>query len=319
MENQAVLEEIIKSVLGKPKLKYNGGVQLKFDCPVCSLEKGLVNGDGKANLEVNLEKQVFKCWACSDVNDTTHGSVKKLITQWGTVENLKLYNLLFSSHTGSTETKKVEHIHELPKEFLPIKDLNKNRIEVKQVLSYLETRKITEDIIEKYNIGVAFEGPYKGRIILPSYDKDGNINYFVSRAYSDRIKPKYKNPKADKEQIIFNEKFIDYNEDIYIVEGPFDHIITPNSIPLLGKRMYDMLWEKLYENAQKNIIIALDPDAKQNSIEIFKKLNGGKLNGRIKFLELNKFDLSDLNQKIGSERYLSLIKEYRDINEFEIK
>ena len=279
----------------------------------------MINGDGKSNLEVNLDKQVFKCWACSDINDSTHGSFKKLITQWGTKETLKLYNTLFPSFTGSTEHKHVEYVSALPKEFLSIKDLNQNRLEVKQVLSYLRERNITDDIIEKYNIGVAFDGPYKNRVIIPSYDKDGNINYFVSRAYSNRVKPKYKNPKADKEQIIFNEKLIDYSEDIYIVEGPFDHIITPNSIPLLGKRMYDLLWEKLYENAKKNIIIALDPDAKENSIEIFKKLNGGKLLGRIKFLELNKFDLSDLNQKIGKEKYLNLIKEYRDIEEYELK
>ncbi len=39
-----------------------------------------------------------------------------------------------------------------------------------------------EDII-KYNIGFCNEGPYGGRVIIPSYDDNGKLNYFIARDY----------------------------------------------------------------------------------------------------------------------------------------
>ena len=38
-------------------------------------------------------------------------------------------------------------------------------------------------MISKYSIGYTTEGPYRGRIIVPSFDKNEEINYFVSRSY----------------------------------------------------------------------------------------------------------------------------------------
>ena len=52
--------------------------------------------------------------------------------------------------------------------------------------------------------------------------------------YTEKGKASY-NPEAQKEIIIFNEHLIDWNEPIYIVEGAFDSIFIPNSIPMLGK------------------------------------------------------------------------------------
>jgi hypothetical protein len=37
--------------------------QMSFDCPTCSYEiKGLENGDGKGNLEVNYKYNVYKAF-----------------------------------------------------------------------------------------------------------------------------------------------------------------------------------------------------------------------------------------------------------------
>ena len=94
-------------------------------------------------------------------------------------------------------------------------------------------------------------------IIIPSYNALGELNYWVGRDYLppmrnehskvlngvSQIIPhtysrlKYDNPKVEKKNIIFNEEKIQWDADITLVEGPFDHIVVPNSVPLLGKAL----------------------------------------------------------------------------------
>jgi hypothetical protein len=53
-------------------------------------------------------------------------------------------------------------------------------------------------------------------------------------------KLKYINPKAEKQEIIFNIGKLNLDATIYLVEGVTDHIVTPNSIPLL--RLYRQIY-----------------------------------------------------------------------------
>ena len=106
---------------------------------------------------------------------------------------------------------------------------------------------------------------------------------------------KYKNPEAEKDKIIFNEHLINWEEDVYLVEGVFDMFFLENSIPILGKNLSDKLWEKLYNNCKKNIIVCLDGDAWPDAEKLYRKLEGGKLTNRIRLLKLPKDkDVSDL-------------------------
>ena len=116
------------------------------------------------------------------------------------------------------------------------------------------------EMINKYSIGYTTEGEYRGRIIVPSFDENEEINYFVSRSYVGH-KNKYKNPEAEKDKIIFNEHLINWEKNIYLVEGVFDMFFLDNAIPVLGKTVSDKLWGKLYENCKKNIIICLNNNA----------------------------------------------------------
>ncbi len=138
-----------------------------------------------------------------------------------------------------------------------------------------------------------------GRIIIPSFDKDGNPNYFIARSWNKTTRSKYKNPQAEKDKIIFNESLIDWDKDIYLCEGVFDAVFLENSIPMLGKSMSKLLFETLYEKANRNIIIALDGDAWKNTVKLFHELNGGRLFGKVKVLKLPEDkDICDLQGKI---------------------
>lgn len=288
--------EILEDIFGDYKNHNDYRCQVSFDCPVCSYDiKGLERGDGKGNLEVNYKYGVYKCWVCAETHET-HGSIFKLIKKYGTPKQLKKYELLRPDDTEDS-TKRVYKQVRLPKEFIAFKDASiglKLTPQYKQALAYIKKRNITDLMLQIYKIGFCYNGLYENRIIIPSYDEEKRLNYFVARSYLSKTKLKYKNPEAQKEIIIFNEHLINWDETIYIVEGAFDSIFIPNAIPMLGKFMSDHLFKKLYENAKK-IVIVLDPDAWNDAERLYHRINCGKLMGKVWIVKLEgDKDIADL-------------------------
>ena len=60
-------------------------------------------------------------------------------------------------------------------------------------INFLRKRGLDDIDIKKYKIGFCDDGVYQNRIIVPSYDENGVLNYFVGRSFmGDNMK--YKNP-----------------------------------------------------------------------------------------------------------------------------
>ena len=301
--------EILEDILGDSNMHNDYKGQMSFDCPVCSYDiKGLDHGDGKGNLEVNYKYNVFKCWVCAESHET-HGSIFKLVKKFGNPKQLKNY-LLLKPDEGEDFSKRVYKTVKLPQDFIPFKEASiglKMTPHYKQAYNYIKSRNITDLMVQMYNIGFCYRGIYENRIIIPSYDCERRINYFIARSYLNRTKMKYKNPEAQKELIIFNEYLVDWNETIYIVEGAFDSIFIPNAIPLLGKFMSDHLFNTLYERAKGKIVIVLDPDAWNDAERLYHKLNCGKLMGRVFAIKLEgDKDIADLQGKLENYKIKQL-------------
>ena len=312
MNNQEVdysaVFEILEDIFGDYKNHSDYKSQVSFDCPVCSYDiKGLDHGDGKGNLEVNYRYGVYKCWVCAESHET-HGSIYKLIKKYGNAKQLKKY-LLLKPEEQDEGVKKVYNQIKLPSEFIPFRDASfgmKLTPGYKQAYNYIKRRNITDLMLQIYNIGFCATGIYENRIIIPSYDENNRLNYFIARSYLNNTKMKYKNPQAQKEIIIFNEKLIDWNETVYIVEGAFDSIFIPNAIPMLGKFMSEHLFSKLYNNAKK-IIIVLDPDAYNDQERLYHRLNCGKLMGKVWSIKLEgDQDIADLEGKLENYKIKQL-------------
>ena len=300
MEAEELIIDLIGNIFGEPKMINEIRGQISVDCPVCSYTiKGLDKLDGKGNLEINYQQHVYKCWACAETHGT-HGHLGKLIDKFGSKKDKKIYKLIRPDEFEKKE--KVYKKLELPKEYKKFDEVHPLHIPRKEAINYLHKRGISDYIIEKYQIGFCLEGEYAGRIVVPSFDKKGELNFFVSRSWNPRSKLKYKNPEASKDFLIFNESLIDWKKDIYLVEGVFDSFFLDNSICLLGKFLNDNLWEKLYTKAKKNIIVCLDGDAYTDAKNLYDKLNGGALYNRVKLVKLPKDkDVCDLRGDI--EKY----------------
>ena len=276
------LASIFESFLGEPRKHNHDNGQIAFDCPACSAEKGLYEGDGKGNLEVNYNKGVFKCWVCYETN-RMYGPLENLVKKYGTKSHLREYDLFKPeyNYNGVKDTEKI--IVRLPEGFKKLSECTSTDYKSDLAKKYLKDRGITEDIIQYFNIGYTIKGDFKDRIIIPSYDVDGNLNYFIARWFlNKKTKVKYLNPNAEKYEIIFNENKINWDATIYLVEGVTDHIVTPNSIPLLGKFISDKLKLLLHEKSKSFIVVLLDSDAYEDAKKLYLELNTGELKGRIK-------------------------------------
>jgi len=303
-EEKEVVIDLLRDFLGKEKAHYDLKCQITFDCPVCSYDiKGLDHGDGKGNLEINYCRHIYKCWSCGETHGT-QGPLGKLFDRFGTKMAKKTYNLVRPQDEKYVAPKLRVKI---PAGYKQFKDSNERFIPHKEAMRYLTSRGITNEIIEKYKIGYTVDGDFAYRVIIPSFDKEGELNYFIARSWVSS-KMKYKNPTVPKETIIFNESNIDFSKTIYLVEGAFDMLFLDNSIPLLGKHVSPMLFERLYNEALGEIHICLDGDAWDDAQKLFHELNGGTLYGRIKIIRPPKDrDVCDLRGEIN-EYYIDLMR-----------
>jgi len=295
MEENDALVELLEEVLGDHGLHYPNRGQISFNCPVCD------DGRNKHNMEVNYIDNVYKCWSCGD-SEGTHGALGRIFDKYGNRKQKKLYNVLKPETVVKREKKK--KTLKLPEGFTLFKDSSPVYPVRRQAMNYLKNRGITDEIIEKFGIGFCDKGDHAGRIVIPSYNTKGELNYYIARSWNPMSRAKYKNPEAEKDKIIFWENLIDWNKDIYLVEGAFDGLFVDNPIPMLGKHMSELLFETIYKKAKANIVICLDADAWENAVKLYHELHGGELWGRIKLIKLpDDKDIADLRGEIKDEYY----------------
>ena len=283
MKNLKLLQ-LLESVLGKGKP--TSGDNIAFFSPFVSHYKP------KLEIDINTNHAGENAWHCwiSDKKGRSIGSLFKQLNL--PKERFEQLNRIIEStkyRTSVSETKLVTI--QLPQEYAPLW-IKKNTPDYRNAIHYLTCRGISVFDILKYRIGYCESGEYSGKIIIPSYDATGQLNYFVSRAYYKADKQKHKNPKISKDIIGF-ELTINWSEPIILCEGAFDAIaVKRNAIPLFGKIIQPALQKKIIEERVKNIYICLDADALKNALTIAERFMGEGLN--VYFVELQNEDASEL-------------------------
>jgi DNA primase len=313
-----MLADVLKQFLGDYHDHNEDTGQMSFNCPACAEDKGLEHGrgDGKFKLAVNYKKNIYRCWVCGFENNM-HGKVPKLIKRYGNKKILKEYFLLRPSDEKDIKKEDLTPIEvKLPDGFIKLIKDNSSHFKFDSAYNYIKNRGITDEMIDYYNIGYTVIGKHHDRVVIPSYDEFGDLNYFIARAWDKWKKPKYLNPDAKKELIIFNENKINWDATIYLLEGVFDHLVVPNSIPLLGKTISPKLKSLLYQKAKADIIILLDDDAYDDAIRLYKDLNSGDLYNRIKLCTPPYgYDPSKIFEKLGNNGIVKLLKSSKQVRE----
>lgn len=299
---------MLKKVLREPKKDIEDLQEYEFNCPssTCKHDKD------KFNLNFASEINIFRCWKCN-----YKGFVHRIFEDYGTDEDLVRIKELIPLK-GKPKYEKVkkefdENITcELPEGYRPLTKKWNTKYYYK-ALEYLRGRRVDDEMIKKFQIGYTESGPRKFRIIIPSFNKNGEINYYEARSYLPWVKPAYHKPDAEevaKNEIIFNVSNVDFNLPVYLVEGPFDMLPLYNVVPMLGKEISGILLEKLVKHKTK-VILCLDEDALKDSVDIYNRLIECGID--VYFVEI-KDDIASYYEKYGKEALIEVLKAHRKLD-----
>ena len=242
------------------------GDEVSFFCPLPEPE-GCGGKHHKQKLSVNLATDKWHCWVCGQGGR----NILKLLAFGGRAHpDYVDYAAEVEKPKEADPEKQYEKVR-LPSEFRPL-CVPYHSPYYSQAITYLTDRGITADDILTYKLGYCETGRYAERIIIPSFDEYGELNFFVGRAIWKRIGLPYLSGKFDKD-IIFNDLLVDWSKPITLVEGPFDALKAgTNSIPLQGKYLSDKLVAKILHK-QSAVCIALDCDAVSESMKLAQSLS----------------------------------------------
>lgn len=255
-----------ESLFGRGRLSGNGK---NFDvrCPICA-----PTDPTKKKLAIRTTDDANHCWTCG----WKSRSLLPLLRKYGTQEQVNYYKqtLGINNDLIIAETEEIKKI-ELPSDFCLLTLGDKRDPDVKAAWRYVFDRGLDEKDAWYFKFGFSNEPRWKRRVLMPSFDAKGSLNYFVARAIDPNRKPKYDNPDVDKNPIVFNELNINWSERLVLCEGPFDLVKCPeNSTAMLGSDLderHELFNKILLHNTP--VALALDGDMWNTKMpKIAKKL-----------------------------------------------
>lgn len=265
--------EFIERVFGEGRPS-NGGLNLSVLCPVCVSKKP--PGYAKKKLVIRTDNFVSHCWVCGSKSK----NLVPLLKKWYP-SHLPEYIKTFLQGEQLTDIEDGDVAPEvavvaLPTGFrlLALSDENECSNSLRR---YLGRRGIySERDFWYWKLGFTNDDDdLIDRVIIPSFDSEGTLNYWTARATQKGQVPKYINPAVDRTSIIFNEINLDWKKPLTLVEGPFDLLkCNENATCLLGSNFDPeyLLFRKIVEHGTP-VVLAMDEDAKHKALRIAKQLS----------------------------------------------
>lgn len=287
MFTQGQVIDFVEQCFGKASLT-NAGLNASVICPRCAEKEDNLK---KKKLVIRTDDFLTHCWVCgyrsTNLMDLLSIYHPHLIEEYRDKFNIKqtfkrcltfdVSNLFDEKEIGSGAAK-IQPILRLPPGFtLMASNIGRGNKPVEDAWKYLQSRGVTESELWYWKFGITDHKPEPGeqnlrfRVIVPSFDAVGELNYFSARAYWKNLKgAKYSNPDIKRETIVFNEMNIDWSQELTITEGVFDLIkCNENATCLLGSTMDKSyaLFQKIVEK-ETPVLLALDTDAKAKTLKI---------------------------------------------------
>lgn len=284
-----------------------GRKNIQVLCPECSIEKGPYYTKRKLSIKLG-RTHLVNCWVCGYRSRNLAQVIGRHYPEFVSEYIQKFLEGQNLSLIDNEDESDVEQKLDLPSGFNLLATASANKYAKKMIDYLIENRGIPKTNIEKelwyWKFGYTdFNNEeYRGRIIIPSFDGKGELNYYVGRHIYDK-KPKYQNPSVPREDVVFNESNINWKKTLTIVEGPFDLIkCNENATCLLGSDLdfEYRLMQKIILN-QTPVVLALDPDAWKKTVDIAKKLESCGITVKVLDIPKRFKDVGDMNKEQFAE------------------
>ena len=230
-------------------------------------ECGSRSDTSKLKLVIKLNNELYHCWVCG----IKGRSVLPLFQKYAPAHVGRAKDVFSKTNLKAVEVDDTPQEVELPNGFLLLaKNLHSKDPDVRAIFRYLSSRGITEKELWRFKLGTSKSGNCRRRVIFPSLDIEGKINYWVARAIDEDRKPKYLNSRTAKKLVVFNEADLNFKKQLTIVEGPFDLVrCNDNTTCILGSSLSKS--HALFQECARNltpILLALDADMQQKTQKI---------------------------------------------------
>ncbi len=214
------LHAIFTRRFGKGKL-YDAKASGAYMCPkiACASRK-----KNQLKFSVTFRKRggVFRCWTCGYT-----GVMRTLLEKEFSSDKAKDIRGLLELFEGPKKRDKRGvglGLGDETQHFKPI-TMNDPSPTCSDAIAYLERRGLRYKLTRYYNMMYAAAGRCEGRVVLPSFSKDGRMEYYTARAIDENATRKYLNPQdVMSSEIIFNERFVDWTKRLIVVEGMMDYL-----------------------------------------------------------------------------------------------
>jgi len=293
LQQEKIIQVLNKLLNQTPKIRK--GTELLYVCPFC-------NKKNKRKLEISITGK-YHCWTCQPVfaGQSFFSLFKKLNAPaecYSVLGDIKPIDISANLSDLFKEVPEVKQLYSLPNEFIslyePTKEIG-NSFTYNAALKYIKNRGITDLDLYRYNIGYCETGQFRNRIVIPSYDSTGCLNFYSCRDFFEISNLKYVNSQFSKDIIGF-ENLLNFNDEITLVEGTFDAIaVRKNCCPLFGKTLSDKLKYKLIEYKTPMVNVLLDNDAFDDALTICDYLIKHEIN--VKLIDLDEKDPSSIGFK----------------------
>ena len=283
---------LIRRAFGSGELSRDES-DIVIQCPSCK------NPTKKKKLSIRLSDGVFHCWVCGLKGQNIDFLFRKYAPSHLEEARAIHFSRNENTHLDDQSESDSQPEAQIPQGFsLLASNLKTQDPDIKETINYCLSRGLSHRDLWYFKLGTCRSGAFRRRVIFPSFDADGALNYFTARSIDGSTVMKYLNAKVPKKKIIFNEINIDWSRELNLVEGPFDLTkASGNSTCLLGSHLStdSDLCVKIIKN-RTPVLLALDPDARKKSHDIAKMLYSYGISVRAAEIPAGK-DVGDMTQK----------------------
>lgn len=140
----------------------------------------------------------------------------------------------------------------------------------RKAIQYCESRKIDKKYYE--NFSVAIDGKYKGRLIIPVFNRDGDVIFWQGRLLEKKDgEAKYLNPKLNRDSLLFGIERMDIEKPVIVFEGPIDSLFVENGVATMGVSIPLNIRELLKELDRVFYVFDNDDAGRDMSVKYLKE------------------------------------------------
>lgn len=303
--------ELLVKLLGPGDIDKRA-LNAQFWCPFCKHHDAK-----KRKLAVRLEDGVTHCWVCN----WSAKSVTRLASVYKANHLLPELTAAFGSGGQVAEDEPVESVveAELPSDFTLVCDEIDRGVthpDKLDVIGYLAKRGVSYSTAKYFRLGLSTTGAFRRRVIFPSFDAEGSLNYVTARAIDDETTFKYFNTQRQRSSLIFNEVDIAWNRELILVEGPFDlaSCVNLNAAAMLGSWLDEdyLLFNRIVLE-RTPVCLAFDPDVAWKQTKVATRLL--RYGIKVRAVDWVGHTLDSDPSKVGPTDFRRMVKDAKTFDE----